>query len=282
MIPDLSHIPFFVGARWAAFGQILYLPGASLGPRRQRDFQLVLVYSGEARIWVDGVERVVEAGQVTLLHPDHAEYFQFSPTTPTHHSWCSLHPDAVSFELRTQLENCSPIWPIEARLQTFIELGLSLESPVETSRKVAIQTLVSAALGEYTRSAAHVVDVLPLPDVIMQAKRLIETEFAREWTVTALARQVCVTPTYLVTLFHRHLGVTPARYLWQVRTQHGAQLLRDTGFTVAEIAERVGFTSPFHFSRLVKQQYGVSPRRLRAEAWEAKPQDLEPEEESEV
>jgi AraC-like DNA-binding protein len=37
--------------------------------------------------------------------------------------------------------------------------------------------------------------------------------------------------------------------------------------TVAEIADRCGFQSPFHFSRLVNQLHGCSPRAVRSRAW---------------
>ena len=57
------------------------------------------------------------------------------------------------------------------------------------------------------------------------------------------------------------------RYVWEARTRRGAQLLRETGLTVSEIAYRCGFQTPFHFSRWVKQVHGMSPKEFRAQAW---------------
>jgi AraC-like DNA-binding protein len=56
--------------------------------------------------------------------------------------------------------------------------------------------------------------------------------------------------------------------VWEVRTRRGALLLRETGLTVGEVAFRCGFQTPFHFSRWVRELFGVSPRALRAKAWE--------------
>ena len=36
---------------------------------------------------------------------------------------------------------------------------------------------------------------------------------------------------------------------------------------VSEIADRCGFKNPFHFSRLLRQMQGASPRKLRQRAW---------------
>jgi transcriptional regulator GlxA family with amidase domain len=61
--------------------------------------------------------------------------------------------------------------------------------------------------------------------------------------------------------------LTPIRHVWEARTRRGAQLLRETGLTVGEVAFRCGFQTPFHFSRWVRELYGVPPRALRTKAW---------------
>jgi AraC family transcriptional regulator len=47
---------------------------------------------------------------------------------------------------------------------------------------------------------------------------------------------------------------------------HAAEVLREPGALVKQVAEEVGFASPFHFSRAFKSALGLSPeafRRLR-------------------
>ena len=73
----------------------------------------------------------------------------------------------------------------------------------------------------------------------------------------------------LIYKFRKELHTTPARHLWRVRAERGAAMLGETGHTTAEIAYRCGFTNPFHFSRLVKQYFGQSPKNLRHLAWSA-------------
>jgi transcriptional regulator GlxA family with amidase domain len=76
-----------------------------------------------------------------------------------------------------------------------------------------------------------------------------------------------VTPQHLTRLFRRHMQTAPMRYLWHLRTRHGVELLGGTGLSIGEIATQVGFQSPFHFSRLVRNHYRDSPRRLRERLW---------------
>jgi AraC family L-rhamnose operon regulatory protein RhaS len=71
----------------------------------------------------------------------------------------------------------------------------------------------------------------------------------------------------LIRNFTGQTGLTPARYLWKLRTEKGIAMLAKAGLTNTEIAEKCGFKNPFHFSRLVKQHQGISPREVRRRAW---------------
>jgi len=57
--------------------------------------------------------------------------------------------------------------------------------------------------------------------------------------------------------------VYPIKYLWDTRVDHGLRMLKETGYSVAEIAFRSGFQDPYHFSKVVKKHLGTSPREYR-------------------
>ncbi len=59
-------------------------------------------------------------------------------------------------------------------------------------------------------------------------------------------------------------GLTPSAWLWQVRLEAAHALLRErSDLRVTEVAFAVGFNDASHFSRLFKNQFGISPRQLR-------------------
>ena len=63
----------------------VYNEQGSLGPRVQTTLQLFYVYSGSASVSIDGKERLVGPGEITLLLPDHVEVFRFARNEKTHH-----------------------------------------------------------------------------------------------------------------------------------------------------------------------------------------------------
>ena len=67
---------------------------------------------------------------------------------------------------------------------------------------------------------------------------------------------------YLRKLFKKEIGVTPHKFLTDMRLQTAAESLSsdygDAG-SISEIARMCGFREPLYFSRVFKNKYGVSP-----------------------
>ncbi len=56
---------------------------------------------------------------------------------------------------------------------------------------------------------------------------------------------------------------SPINYLIGVRLRQARYLLLDRQLQISEIARRVGYDDLFHFSKLFKKHFGLSPRALR-------------------
>lgn len=79
----------------------------------------------------------------------------------------------------------------------------------------------------------------------------------------SMAREAGVSAPHLRRLFRAVFGRPPKAVLEEQRYQRVMQLLRDSDWSLAEIAERTGFSEPSAFSRAVKLRFGCPPSRLR-------------------
>jgi AraC-like DNA-binding protein len=52
-------------------------------------------------------------------------------------------------------------------------------------------------------------------------------------------------------------------YLRGLRMDRAKRLLREEELTVAQVADAVGFSDPYHFSRVFRQHVGMPPSRYR-------------------
>lgn len=64
---------------------------------------------------------------------------------------------------------------------------------------------------------------------------------------------------YLSTLFSQKSGISIFKYHERLRIQYAAQLLKTTQLNISEVGEKVGYESPYYFSRVFKKVMGESP-----------------------
>lgn len=83
-------------------------------------------------------------------------------------------------------------------------------------------------------------------------------------TVTSAAGLVAATggnEAQVRALFRHHTGSSPADFIRRHRLARAARMLAQGEGSVTEIAERLGFSSLYAFSRMFKTLYGLSPKQ---------------------
>ena len=80
-------------------------------------------------------------------------------------------------------------------------------------------------------------------------------------SVEALAGRAHMSDAYFRRLFKRETGVTPKRYLIDLRLEHAQSLLNAGYDTVAAVAEKVGFGDAKNFATAFKKRFGYPPSK---------------------
>ncbi|NLE28718.1 MAG: helix-turn-helix transcriptional regulator [Phycisphaerae bacterium] len=94
----------------------------------------------------------------------------------------------------------------------------------------------------------------------------IETHLADDLSVPLLARLSHMSSGHFAHSFKDHIGQSPARYILERRIASAATRLIFSHDSIDRIAESVGFTNRFHFSRNFKMIMGVTPAGYRKNA----------------
>ncbi len=103
-----------------------------------------------------------------------------------------------------------------------------------------------------------------------KALALLHRKPAHPWTIAALANEVGSSRSVLAERFRRYLSETPIAYLTRWRLQLGAQMLRSTSNSVAQVAAEAGYESEPSFNRAFKREFGLPPARFRSQAKSAR------------
>lgn len=101
--------------------------------------------------------------------------------------------------------------------------------------------------------------------LIEDAVAYIDGHYSQQFTIAQLAGQYGMEGKRFSELFQRYVGMSPIRYLTQLRINRSKELLRSCEFSVMQVAECVGYADPLYFSKLFKKRTGFSPTMFQAE-----------------
>ena len=251
------------------FGEVDFKNGGHFGPLTQSYLDLVVLYKGEVDITVDGVTRHVEAGNVYLVFNE--ESVDYELLGSTHYIWCETGELVVKQDGRERIKALPATLPIWESIDALQKLGVSLGKGSGENYDNLRNSIGAAVFYEYFHQANLIEAEKPLAPGVQRAKRYIEQHYTEDNVIEQVTHISGLTHKYLIASFQKHLDTTPTRYLWQLRTERGMNLIIQTDLSIGEIANQCGFQNQFHFSRYIKQQYGYSPTLLRKRRQERLP-----------
>ena len=96
-----------------------------------------------------------------------------------------------------------------------------------------------------------------------RCKKYIDDNFSRIPSPAAAADACAVNIRYMARLFRLHGKITPHDYILRLKLNKAAALLLTSGLSINEIGYSLGFSDPYHFSRIFKHFHGLAPQHYR-------------------
>ena len=105
---------------------------------------------------------------------------------------------------------------------------------------------------------------VPASKGILAAKDVISQHYQEEISLSYVAQQVYIAPSYLSALFHREMGVTFVEYINLVRIDKACyMMLGNEEKSFNEIAEAVGYQTPHYFFKMFRRITDMTPSAFR-------------------
>jgi AraC-like DNA-binding protein len=162
----------------------------------------------------------------------------------------------------------------ESRLATIVQLIGEESRQLRPARDVILARLLEVLLIEALRSTAGTAAspglLRGLADGRLAAAiRAMHESPTRPWTVAQLAKEAALSRSAFFERFSRAVGVAPMEYLLAWRMALAKNLLRRKEGGIAEVAERVGYSSASTFSVAFTRYVGLPPTRYAREQMES-------------
>lgn len=224
--------------------------------------ELVFVYSGRLIMNVNGRDRVINAGQATLMMPFDQHSF-FTPESCT----CivvEFSPKLVE-EFYTLVKNkrlINEVFEFDRKAMDFCEGLMPKSSAEELAVKASIYPLCCEMINKCKfEKGRNKLDNIPFIDAV----KYISDNYRNEAvTLTAVAKAIGVHHVYLSRIFGRNAGMNFKKYVNLLRCNAAALMIKkEKEKTISEIAFDCGFGSIRSFNRQFAELYGFSPSKFR-------------------
>ncbi len=153
--------------------------------------------------------------------------------------------------LRSAARNCfEKIVSSHSRRKMFSEVAA--RAALHDLLLLMVETRVAADAGQ-ARQSPHVAE----------ARRWMEANLAENPSVAELAAHIGLSAVHLRKKFSQEVGVSPSRYLAELRLQQAKRLLQEKGKSIALIAATVGLSSGQNFATFFRKYTGFTPAQYR-------------------
>ena len=242
--------------------------------------EIAMVLAGKGRYRIDDKLYEVSEGDLLIFNPGtrHQAVIIEGNETPS----AEFFIGASDFHIKGLARNCLPLPREGCILHTGMELRqrlLRVCSAMEAEN-------VSYRKGRYYMMKSYLVQLLLLiireqyePEekhsgfslestnkkyVVEQIMNYFEDHYSEKISLDRIAENMYLSPFYVSKLFKSETGSTPIRHLIDIRLSKARELL-ENGWegSIQEVAARVGYEDAYHFSKLFKKKYGLSPSQVR-------------------
>src|SRR5580698_254096 len=163
-----------------------------------------------------------------------------------------IKPNLAIIMLTGQSSKDIAIDALKGRADDYIEKPVNVGKFLETVRSI----LAAKALKGIT-------SVRGVRAKIEQAKQFIERNFDKKVTLEDVAGQACLSPKYFSRIFKEITGQGFNEYRLSIKTSQACALLKNSDFTVTEIANRLGYQNLESFIRMFEKTMNLSPSQYR-------------------
>lgn len=121
---------------------------------------------------------------------------------------------------------------------------------------------LEALLISYSEQCLDQYEILPSDLILAQktAHYIDENYTDTNLSVANISEALNFNPSYLGTVFKNVYQISILQYITQIRMEHATSLLQTHSYLISEVANLVGFSDVYYFSKRFKKIYGLSPK----------------------
>ncbi len=251
-------------------------------PHSHDFLEMAFVLSGHGRYYIEGKIYEVSEGDLLVLNPGMAHQARLLPGTEIPATEFFVAFSDLQFRgcpyNYLPLPGKTPILHTSGELrQKLFKLCASMEAENAVCREGRYFMLKSYLMQMVLLVAREQCEPVENPSrrafesanrkyVVEQIVSYLEDHYNEKISLDQIAANMYFSPYYISKIFKSETGDTLIRHLINIRLERAKELL-EQGQTssIQEVAAAVGYEDAYHFSKLFKKRYGISPSQAKGE-----------------
>lgn len=254
--------------------------GWSWNPRRlPEDWDLWYVISGTGTIQINDEYFTIRKGACFLTRPGdriHATQNPEDRLTVIYHHFHVVHAVTHqafrSEDLPPRLTLVQDTFGFEQQLNQLLDIldrkDIWMDEEFHSLMKHVLLLLYKAQASQQVWSEAK----LRQQKIIQGVMNYVRDQIDQRIDYNELAETFALNSRYISHIFKLNTGYSLKENITRLRLERAAALLTETPLSISEIADTLGFTDIYHFSKLFKIHYDVPPTAYRDHSKSSKPQ----------
>lgn len=229
-------------------------------------FEIVLIESGNATIFIEGICYSVSSGDIFIpknqytIKATSQDVCSVIIIKMNNYLYSGLPGNQVPFlsnEIIIPFNNTTiPI------IRSINQIDLELQEKKEQF-KIASEKLAEYLLILLERKFGNWENLSSSISIIEGIKDYIEKNYEKGLTLSSLSDIFYISPFHISHLFKDKYGISPIQYLINTRINVSKDLLAKTDYSIVEISNLVGYPNANYYNVIFKRFEGISPGRYR-------------------
>lgn len=240
---------------------------------REREVGLqeyILLYSIDGNGWVvcDGEKHEISSNHLFIIPKGVPHSYGASLHNPWTIIWIHFRGDSATLFESIYGRVISIPYTADSRLldrfQLFEDMLRNLEMGFSRENMEYITYCLSYFLSsiKYLQQYRAIKNVKP-DDTVQRCILYMKENLEHRITLEDIATHVGYSPSHLTTLFTQKTSFSPMSYYNHLRIQRSCSFLQFSDMKIKEIAFRLGYFDPFHFSKAFYKEMGITPKEYR-------------------
>ncbi|MBC3784638.1 AraC family transcriptional regulator [Spirosoma utsteinense] len=249
-----------------------YYPKAAFHDRERRKGcpQHILIYcvQGEGWYYLNDKKYRVKPNQAFILPADSAHRYGTDAQNPWTIYWLHFAGSRAHHFLRFLQQEADPspvtVSPQNERFLLFDDIFSHVEMSFNMDNIVYANTSLARFLATFNNAVYNPNPVIqPTADPISRSIAFMKANLSRPLDLDELAQVAGMSASHYSAVFRSKVQSAPINFFTFLKIQEACRQLENTQLRIKEVAYQIGYSDPYHFSRVFTNMMGVSPRDFR-------------------